>query len=138
MAEHIELKSAIHCSITLPCAVDPEDRRLPSAQLKPDPSKVAAPAAADPAVLAPDVADEAADPAAEVAAADVELVVALLSLPHALSVNAPTAIRATSPVIRVIFTHSSIESYDFSRIRAPVRGAVSHLWLTTLDRRVPG
>jgi hypothetical protein len=110
---------------------------LPVAQLKPDPSKVAAapPTALDAAALAPDLADEAADPAAE--AADVVLAV-LLSLPQALSVKAPTASRATSPDIRVIFTHSSIESYDFSRIRAPVRGAGSHLWLTTLDRRVPG
>ena len=118
-ALHLLLKSEIHCSITLPWAVDPEDRRLPVAQLKPDPSKVVSPAAAlDAAALAPDLADEAADPAAEVAAAAADVVLAvLLSLPHALSVNAPTANRATSPDIRVIFTHSSIESNDFSRVR---------------------
>jgi hypothetical protein len=121
-ALHLLLKSEIHCSITLPWAVDPEDRRLPVAQLKPDPSKVAAapPAALDPAALAPDFADDAADPAADVAAAAADVVLAvLLSLPQALSVNAPTANRATSPDIRVIFTHSSIESNDFSRVRPP-------------------
>ena len=41
-----------------------------------------------------------------------DVLAVLLSLPQALSVNAPTATRATSPLIRVIFTHSSIECYD--------------------------
>ena len=91
------------------------------AQLKPEPSNVAAapPVPLDTAALAPDFADDAADDAA--AAADVVLAV-LLSLPQALSVNAPTANSATSPDIRVIFTHSSIESYDCSRVRPPFRG----------------
>ena len=104
---HLLLKSEIHCSITLPCAVDPEDRRLPVAQLKPDPSKVAVAADIpdDAAALAPDFADEAADPAAEVAAAAADVVLAvLLSLPQALSVNAPTAMMASRPLMRVIFT----------------------------------
>jgi hypothetical protein len=93
--------------MTLPCAVEPDDRRLPVAQVKPDPSKVAAepPAAEDAAELAPDLAEDAADPAAEVAAAADDVVAVLLSLPQALSVKAPTASRATSPLIRVIFTH---------------------------------
>jgi hypothetical protein len=88
--------------------VDPDDRRLPVAQANPDPSKVAAapPAAEGAAALAPDFADDAADPAGEVAAAAADVVVVvLLSLPQALSVKAPTASRATSPLIRVIFTH---------------------------------
>jgi hypothetical protein len=88
--------------------VEPDDRRLPVAHAKPDPSKVAAvpPAAEDAAELAPDLADDAADPAAEVAAAAADVVVVvLLSLPQALSVNAPTASRAIRPLIRVIFTH---------------------------------
>jgi len=80
------------------------------AQLNPDPSNVgAAPSAAlDAAALAPDAIDDAADPAADVAAAADVVLAVLLSLPQALSVNAPTANRATSPDIRVIFTHSSI------------------------------
>ena len=96
-ASHLLLKSEIHCSITLPCAVDPEDRRLPVAQLKPDPSKVAVAADIpdDAAALAPDMAE---------AAADVVLVAVLLSLPQALSVNAPTAMMASRPLMRVIFT----------------------------------
>ena len=32
----------IHCAMTVPCAVEPEDRRLPVAQVKPAPAKVAA------------------------------------------------------------------------------------------------
>jgi len=105
--------------------VEPDDRKLPVAQVKPDPSKVAAapPAAEDAAELAPDLADEAADPAAEVAAAaaDVEVVV-LLSLPQALRVNAPTANRAISPVIRVIFTHFLHRVSRLLTSASPVRG----------------
>jgi len=102
-ALHLLLKSEIHCSITLPCAVDPEERRLPVAQLKPDPSKVAVAADIpdDAAVLAPDMAEAAADDAV---ASDVLLVAVLVSLPQALSVNAPTAMMASRPLMRVIFT----------------------------------
>jgi len=94
----------------LPCAVEPDERRVPSAQAKPDPSKVAAaPAAApaDAAELAPALAEDTAEPAAEaaeVAAAPADDVVVLLSLPQALSVSAPTASRAMSPLVCVIFT----------------------------------
>src|SRR5450631_2986072 len=100
----------------MPCAVDPDDRRLPAVQTNPDPSKVGAaalaapepPAAAeDPAALAPDLADDTAalapDVAAEVAAAD-DVLAVVLSLPQALSANAPTATRVSRPLIRVIFT----------------------------------
>ena len=129
---HSALKSEIHCSMTLPWAVDPEDRRSPSAQVKPAPSKVGAspPAAAEPVAAEPaaDVAEPAADVAAlaaEVAAAAADVVVAvLLSLPQALRVSAPTAKRATSPLIRVIFTlvpPSSVTNTDES---APCSGAV--------------
>ena len=94
--------------------------------MKPDPSKVGAapPAALDAAALAPDSADDAADPAADVAAAADVVLAVLLSLPQALSVNAPTAIRATRPLIRVIFTLSSIDCHDYSTSTAPVRGTV--------------
>jgi hypothetical protein len=85
------------------------------AQVNPAASKVVpadAPpeAAAEPEAIAePDAmaepAAEVADPAADVAAAAADdVLVELLSLPHALRVNAPTARRAISPLIRVIFT----------------------------------
>ena len=145
---HLALKSEIHCSMTLPCAVDPEDRRLPVAHAKPDPSNVApAPAALDAAVwpddiaaLAPDPADDTAEPAAEaaeVAAAGADDVAAvLLSLPQALSVKAPTTIRAISPLVRVIFTlGSSIECHNCP-VGCPVRAPSTAGWRPTrLDRR---
>jgi hypothetical protein len=93
--------------MTLPCAVDPDERRSPSAQVKPAPSKVGASpdAAAVPAAEVAEPAAEVADAAADVAGAAADVVVAvLLSLPQALRVRAPTANRATSPLIRVIFT----------------------------------
>src|SRR5664279_147152 len=121
----------------MPCAVDPEDRRLPAVQTNPDPSKVgAAPppavavaAAEDTAALAPDFAEDTAalapDVAAEVAAAD-DVLAVVLSLPQALSVNAPTATRVSRPLIRVIFTHSSIECHDDWLDWSPVRETVDH------------
>jgi hypothetical protein len=119
--------------------VEPEDRRLPVAQVNPDPSKVASvPAAADAAELAPDLADEAADPAADVAAAAADDVVAvLLSLPQALSVNAPTASRAISPLIRVIFTLFLHRVSQLLTNASPVWGKGDH-WPPTWDRRRRG
>src|SRR6478609_2025190 len=84
--------------MTLPWAVDPEDRSEPVAQLKPAPSKVVPP----PALAEPLAAADPPPPAAA------EVVVAVLvSLPQEPSVNAPRATRATRatrPLIRVVFT----------------------------------
>ena len=76
--------------------------------------EVAAPELAAPEVAPPEVAaPEDAEPDVAGAAAALELLlevvlladgVVLLSLPQALIVRAPAASRATSPVIRVIFT----------------------------------
>jgi hypothetical protein len=116
--------------MTLPWAVDPDDRRSPSAQVKPAPSKVgAAPeAAAEVAEPAADDLEPAADVAvlaAEVAAAAADVVLAvLLSLPQALRVKAPTAKRATSPLIRVIFTLVPPSSVTTTDELTPCSGAV--------------
>jgi hypothetical protein len=112
------------------------------AQVKPAASNVVAPAEADPEAAAEpaeeaiDSAPEAADPAAEVAAppADVaalaaevaaaaadDVLVVLLSLPHALRVNAPAARRAISPLIRVIFTQEPPLTQDTCSWCAPDR-----------------
>ena len=102
------------------------------AQVNPDPSKVAsALAAADAAELAPDLADEAADVAA--AAAD-DVVAVLLSLPQALSVNAPTASRAISPLIRVIFTLFLHRVSQLLTSASPVWGKDGH-WPPRWDGR---
>jgi hypothetical protein len=115
--------------MTLPCAVEPDERRVPSAQLKPDPSKVAAApdaAPADPAELAPALTEEAADPAAEVPAATADdAVVELLSLPQALSVSAPAVSRAMSPLFCVIFTLVPPSTVTLLTIYDPVSGVTA-------------
>lgn len=137
----------IHWPITLPWAVEPDERKEPVAQAKPAPSNVVAgpvpppddwtaddigadpepigPEVIPPEVIAPEpaapegaAADEATsdDGATELDEAtlalelegELVLVVVLLSLPQALTVRAPAARKATSPVIRVIFTQSSV------------------------------
>jgi hypothetical protein len=120
--------------MTLPWAVEPDDRRLPSALAKPAPSKVGDSPEAAPEEPADDAAAPAADdaepaldvtlPAADVA--DDDVVVVLLSLPQAPSVNAPTATKAMRPLIRVIFTHSSIESYKQLSKCIPCSGTADH------------
>ena len=110
----------IHLLMTLPWAVEPEDASVPVAQVKPAPSKVVSPVGADdpPAdellsdelseaalelsELAAELAELVAGAAAEVAGALLE--VELSSEPQALNVSAPTATKATRPLIRVIFT----------------------------------
>src|SRR6476619_1106624 len=124
LALQSELKSAIHCSMTLPCAVDPEDRRSPSAQANPAPSKVVSPPAAAPpdaGELSADDAEPAAEAAEVGAAAADEEAGALLSLPQALRVNAPTATRASSPLMRVIFTLVPPSSVTTTHESRPVR-----------------
>lgn len=112
--------------MTVPWAVEPDERRLPVAQVKPEPAKVrpaaAAPleAGADPEAGALAAAEEAGADEAPLAAADdagaaaalgaaeldevLEAGVLLLSLPQALRVSAPTAKRATKALVRVICT----------------------------------
>jgi hypothetical protein len=113
----------IHCAITVPCAVDPDDRRLPFWQVKPEPAKVRAavdpelaggceaidpaadePAAMDPAAPDPGAIDPAADdPAAGAAeeagaAADPAAAAAELLVDGALEFELlPQAVRANAP-----------------------------------------
>src|SRR6478609_836298 len=82
--------------MTLPWAVEPDERSDPVAQVKPAPSKlVPPPAAAAPLAAAEPLA--AADPPADV-------VVVLLSLPQAANTRAPAVSSAARPARRAIFT----------------------------------
>src|SRR3954454_21779604 len=120
----------IHLLMALPWAVEPDEARLPVAQVKPAPSNVVAvpppaplePVSEDPASLDPvpselppaelvsDIAAledslEAAEVAAlAVLAAGVVVVAVLLSDPQAAIVRAPARTRAARPVVRAIFT----------------------------------
>jgi hypothetical protein len=114
--------------MTLPWAVDPEDRRAPVAQLKPAPSKVVPPpAAADPLAAAE-------LPPAEPAAALV--VVVLLSLPQAASSRVPDARSATKPARRVIFT--PVPPLGSSFVDAGPAARVSGAGVRRSERKWPG
>src|SRR6478672_7257823 len=110
----------IHLLMALPWAVEPDEARLPVAQVKPAPSNVVAvpppapldpvPSELPPAELVSDIAAledslEAAEVAALVVpAAGVVVVAVLLSDPQAAIVRAPARTRAARPVVRAIFT----------------------------------
>src|SRR6476661_473279 len=79
--------------MTLPWAVEPEERSEPVAQRKPAPSKPVVPAAADPPVAEPPTA-----------AVVVVVVVVLLSLPQAASSSTPDASSALRLARRMIVT----------------------------------
>jgi hypothetical protein len=122
----------IHAAITLPWAVEPDDRNDPVAQVNPAASKLGALAAPPevaaelPELAADDIAELAADDAAELAADDAAEVAAdvaaevveeaeLLLVPHAARVMAPAATSAASAVILVFFTRMCLSRWGVGR-----------------------
>jgi hypothetical protein len=118
--------------MTFPCAVDPEDRRDPVAQVNPAASKLGTPPEPPDAVAPPDpVPEELADPVPDelaTAAPEDDAVVAglevvweleLLSVPQAARAMAPTArsaANAGNPVILVFFTRLGLSGSVSDRI----------------------
>src|SRR6478609_8008880 len=96
--------------MTLPWAVEPEERSEPVAQRKPAPSKPVVPAAADPPV---------AEPPTE--AVVVVVVVVLLSLPQAASSSTPDASSALRPARRMIVTPYPPSGSSLSDVGRPRR-----------------